>query len=164
MDSQNEISRQFALFLAQKCKQELLDECQPNTPRILNKISMDSLVTAFGYHDSPEWERYIIDLDKEIPPDVFSHDNPIYRHTLRIFKTGTESPVFGIEKPQRTGSASPEFRDAFRQADKFAKQHGIILKFRKNTADDIFFIQENGQIKVKVAYFSLLPGGGNEDE
>lgn len=163
MDGKSEASKQFAIFMAQKCKQELLDECQPNTPRILNKISGDTLVNAFGYHDSPEWERYVIDLDKEIPSDAFSHYNPIYRHTLRIFKTGTENPVFGIEKPQRTCPASPAFRDAFRQADKFAKQYGIVLRYRKNTADDIFFIEENGQVKVKVAYFSLLPDGGNGD-
>lgn len=163
MDGKSEAIKRYALFMAQKCKQELLDECQPNTPRILNKISGDSLATAFGYHDSPEWERYVINLDKEIPPEAFSHDNPKYRHTLRIFKTGTENSVFGIEKPYRTHHASPDLRDAFMQAAKFAKQYGIVLKYRKNTADDIYFIQVDGQIKVKVAYFSLLPDEGNED-
>lgn len=164
MDNKSEALKQFATFMAQRCKQELLDECQPNTPRIIDKISSDSLASIYGYHDCPEWERYVIDLDKEIPPDAFSHDNPLYRHTLRIFKVGTESPVFGIEKPQRTCPASSELRDTFKQAARYAKQHGIVLKYRSNTADDIYFIQENGQVKVKVAYFSLLPDGGNTDE
>lgn len=163
MTGKKDALKQFFTFMAQKYRQELSDECPPSAPRILNKISENNLATAFGYHDCPEWTRYIIDLDKELAPEAFSHENPLYCHTLRIFKAGKDNPVFGIEKPKRTHEAIPEFRGAARQAISFARRQGIVLKYRKTTADDIFFILENGQLKVKFAYFSLLPDGGSAD-
>lgn len=163
MDSENQVLEQFAAFMVRKCRHELLDECQPNAPRILNKIGINTLINAFGYHDCPEWKCYIIDLDKEIQPEEFSCENPLYRHTLRIFKTGAENPVFGIEKPIKTHLTSPDLWDTFKQATAFAEQYGIILRYRKNVADDIFFAKENDNVKVKTAFFKLVTSGENND-
>ena len=156
----SQAAQAFAEFLIEKCRRELAGECQPQAPRILHEISIETLAQIYGYHDCPEWERYVINLDGDIAPETFFHENPLYRHTPRIFKAGA---AFGIEHLQRTRPYADELRGTVKQAVDFTVQQGIAIVYQKsNPADGVFIIEERDQVKVKFAYFTLrTEGGGN---
>lgn len=153
-------------FLVQKCKKELTEQRKPNAPYITELISVDVLQHVYQYSDCPEWKRYIIDLDGEVAPEAFSHENLLYQHTPRIFKTGD---ILGIEKLCRTQLFAEEFREAIQQAVTTAAQQGIIIAYQTtNPSDSVYLIQESDQLKVKFAYFRLraarthMEGGGKD--
>ena len=161
-----DVTRSFAEFLIEKCRRELIgqalttEDSDKNAPRILDKISSETLAQVFGYRDCPEWRRYVIDLDGTVPPDVFSHENALYLHAPRIFKAGT---VFGIEKLQRTRTFSEEYRSAVQQAVTAAASQGIVIAFPKsNPTDGIYILEEHNNQKVKFAYFRLRVDGGSD--
>jgi hypothetical protein len=158
----NQAQQKFAAFMAQKLSQELRGELPANAPKVLEIIRKDILISAFGYNDSPQWNRYIIDLESDIAPDVFFYNNPIYRHTPRIFKVGIENPIYGIEKLKRTCEATPELREATAQAVEFARMQGVAVIYKN--ADDIYFVREIEETKIKFKYFRLVSVEGDTDE
>lgn len=148
---------QYSEFMFSKCKQDLLGENRPNRLPIIEIVDKQTLINIFKYDDTPQWEKYIIDLDKKPDYNAFSKDNPLYKHTLRIFKTKTE--IYGIEKVIRTQKSIEEFAENIKQAAAFAKKQGIIPLYR--TAEDIYIIKELDEIKIKFKYFRLDGGGTN---
>lgn len=151
-----------AAFLFEKCRKELSGECKPCASLILERISLDALTKIYHFDGNPEWSRYIINLEDEIKPEVFSHDNPLYRHTPRIFRAGADSPVFGIEKLHRTHPFCEEYRHIVKQAVTFAAQQGIAISYqKKKPSESVYLIEERDELKVKFAYFSLKGGDAN---
>ena len=161
MSNTAEALQQYAGFMVEKCRLELAGECKENAPRILDIISVETLSQIYKYHDCPAWSRYVIDLDGAVDPAVFSHANPLYHHTPRIFSA---SEVFGIEKLHRTRPYTDKHHVAVKQAVAAAKQQGIAIVYLKtNPSNGVYLIEERDQLKIKFAYFSLCSSGGCEN-
>lgn len=135
----------------QRYTSNLLTQLQLKPEQYLKPLSIDYLTEALGFSNSPFWQRYIIDLDNPTR-DCLSPDNPLYRHTPRIFMLNGDTPVFYIEiLRSRILTQSRDFTTEIEKAVAFCLEQGIDAHYK--TVKDVSIVEECDRVKIRFRRF-----------